>query len=32
MTGSTRQDAARAVLKLRATPAGKSAFVSGGVE
>ena len=32
MTGSTRQDAARAVLKLLATPAGKSAFVSGGVE
>jgi len=32
MTGSTRQEAARAILKLLATPAGKSAFVSGGVE
>lgn len=32
MTGSTREDAARAVLKLLATPAGRAAFASGGVE
>lgn len=32
MSGSTQQDAARAVLKVLATPAGKSAFASGGVE
>jgi molybdate transport system substrate-binding protein len=32
MTGSTQQDAARAVLKVLATPEGKAAFASGGVE
>lgn len=32
MTGATAADAARAVLRLLATPAGKAAFVSGGVE
>lgn len=32
MTGATDAEAARAVLKLLATPAGKAAFVSGGVE
>lgn len=32
MTGSTQADAVRAVLKLLASPAGKAAFVSGGVE
>ena len=32
MSGATAAEAARAVLKLMATPAGKAAFVSGGVE
>lgn len=32
MTGAPATEAARAVLKLLATPAGKAAFVSGGVE
>jgi len=32
MTGATAPDAARAVLRQLATPAGKSAFVSAGVE
>ncbi|HWI16028.1 MAG TPA: substrate-binding domain-containing protein [Burkholderiales bacterium] len=32
MSASTQQDAARAVLKLLASPAGKAAFASGGVE
>lgn len=32
MTGSSQQDAARAVLKLLASPAGKAAFVNAGVE
>jgi molybdate transport system substrate-binding protein len=32
MTGASADAAARAVLKLLATPAGKAAFVSGGVE
>ena len=32
MNGATAGDAARAVLKLLATPAGKAAFVSAGVE
>ncbi len=32
MTGTTSPDAAKAVLKQLATPAGKAAFLSGGVE
>lgn len=32
MTGATAQDAARAVLRLLATPAGRTALMSGGVE
>jgi len=32
MSASAQQDAGRAVLKLLASPAGKSAFASGGVE
>ena len=32
MTGAASPDAARAVLRYLATPAGKAAFVSGGVE
>ena len=32
MTGAPAADAARAVLKILASPAGKAAFVSGGVE
>ena len=32
MNGATAADAARAVLKLLATPAGKAAFVAAGVE
>ena len=32
MTGAAEPDAARAVLKLLASPGGKAAFVSGGVE
>jgi hypothetical protein len=32
MNGASVDAAARAVLKLLATPAGKAAFVSGGVE
>ena len=32
MTGAANADAARAVLRLMATPAGKAAFVKGGVE
>jgi molybdate transport system substrate-binding protein len=32
MSGATAAEASRAVLKLLATPAGKAAFVSGGVE
>ena len=32
MTGSQNAEAARAVLKALANPAGKAAFVSGGVE
>jgi molybdate transport system substrate-binding protein len=32
MTAATAADPARAVLKVLASPAGKSAFVSGGVE
>jgi molybdate transport system substrate-binding protein len=32
MSGAPAADAARAVLKLLASPAGKAAFVSGGVE
>ncbi len=32
MTSATAQDAARAVLRLLATPAGRAALVSGGVE
>ena len=32
MSGASAADAARTVLKLLATPAGKAAFVSAGVE
>lgn len=32
MTGAVNADAAKAVLRLMATPAGKAAFVNGGVE
>ena len=32
MTGAAAAEPARAVLKLLATPAGKAAFVSAGVE